>query len=176
MNIEIIEDVILIENTLSPSEMEYLKIFCKNFINDTEIGININFYNRQKIKDNNLADYKEKLIKILKEYDKNKEYKITNTWVNRVDKDQPKIKRDNDFHLDASNFTIITFINDDYTGGQFLYLNNKNEEISIKPKKNLTIILDGSKMQHKVCEVLNGVRFTLVSFLEYEVKKNKTLI
>ena len=47
-------------------------------------------------------------------YTKNKEYKITNTWVNRVDKDQPKIKRDNNFHLDASNFTIITFINNNH--------------------------------------------------------------
>lgn len=176
MNIKIIEDAILIENILSSSEIEYLKMFCKNFINDTEIGININFYNRQKIKDNSIDNYKEKLNKILREYDKNKQYKITNTWVNRIDKTQPKIEKDNDFHLDVSNFTAITFINDDYIGGEFLYLNNKNEEILIKPKKNLTIILDGSKMQHRVCEVLSGVRFTLVSFLEYETKKNKTLI
>jgi hypothetical protein len=38
---------------------------------------------------------------------------------------------------------------------------------------NIEIIEDGSKIQHKVCEVLNGVRFTLISFLEYEVKKIK---
>ncbi len=176
MNIKIIEDAILIENTLSSSEIKYLKKLCKNFVNDNEIGINLNFYHRQKIKDNSLDGYKEKLNKVLKDYDKNKEYKIAVTWVNRIDKTQPKLKRDNNFHIDDSDFTIITFINDDYIGGEFSYLNNKNEEISIKPKQNLTIILDGSKLRHKVCDVLDGIRFTLVSFLEYEIKKNKTLI
>lgn len=176
MNIKIKEDVILIENALSSSEIEFLKKFCNNFINDTEIGVDLNFYNRQKIKDNSLADYKEKLNKVLKEYHKNKECNIIDTWVNRIDKTQPTIKQNNNFHLDMSDFTIVTFINDDYIGGQFSYLNNKNEEISIEPKQNLTIILDGSKMEHKVCQVLDGTRFTLVSFLEYESKKDKTLL
>ena len=38
MNIKILEDSILIENTLSYAEIQYLKTSCNNFINDTKIG------------------------------------------------------------------------------------------------------------------------------------------
>lgn len=176
MNIKIIDDAILIENTLTSYEMEYLKNVCNNFISDTKPGNILNFYNRQKVDNINLIDYKEKLKKILNEYYENKEYNFTDSWINRIDKTQPKEEDKHKFHLDIDNLSIVTFINDDYKGGEFSYLTNKNEEIFIEPKENLTIIMNGSEIRHRVCEVFDGVRFTLISFLEYEAKKNKTLI
>ncbi len=169
-------NIILQNDLLLKSEIDYLKNICDNFNNDTKIGNKLNFYNRQKIDDNNLTTYKKKLKTILKEYHQNKEYNFTDSWINRVDNTQPIPIESDKFHLDISDLSIITFINDDYTGGQFSYLNNKNEEIIIEPKKNLTIILNGSELYHRVCSVMGGTRFTLISFLEYENKKNKTLL
>jgi hypothetical protein len=176
MNIKIIEDAILIENALTSCEMEYLKTICNNFISDTKPGTNLNFYNRQKVDEINLIDYKQKLNKILNECYQNKEYNFTNSWINRIDKTQPKEEDKHKFHLDINNLSIVTFINDDYVGGAFSYLTNKNDEILIEPKENLTIIMNGSEIKHRVCEVFEGIRFTLISFLEYEIKKNKTLL
>jgi hypothetical protein len=176
MNIKIIEDAILIENALSFSEIKYLKKFCENFINDTKIGKELNFYNRQKVNDDNLIVYKEKLKNVLKEYYENTEYNFIDSWINKIDNTQPVVEEKDKFHLDEDNLSIVTFINDDYIGGEFSYLNKKNEEVFIKPKQNLTIILNGSEIKHRVCEVIGGKRFTLISFLEYEIKKNKTLL
>lgn len=170
------DEVILINDLLSTDEINYLKGICDNFNNDTEIGTKLNFYNRQKVDTINLISYKEKLIEILKKYHKNKEYHFTDSWVNRVDKTQPITTEQDKFHLDIDDLTIITFINNDYVGGAFSYLNNKNEEIIIEPTSNLTIILNGSEIKHRVCEVVSGIRFTLISFLEYEIKKSKTLL
>jgi predicted 2-oxoglutarate/Fe(II)-dependent dioxygenase YbiX len=176
MNITILEDSLLIENTLSYTELEYLKNNCNNFINDTKIGKELNFYNRQKVNDDNLTEYKSKLKTVLKEYYANTEYNFTDSWINKIDSTQPVVEEKDKFHLDEDNLSIVTFINDDYIGGEFSYLNKKNEEVFIQPKQNLTIILNGSEIKHRVCEVISGERFTLISFLEYEIKKNKTLL
>jgi hypothetical protein len=176
MNITILEDAILVENTLSHVELEYLKNCCGNFINNTKIGKELNFYKRQKIDDNNLIEYKKKLNNVLKEYYEKTEYNFTVSWINKIDNTQPVFDDDKKFHLDEDNLSIVTFINDDYVGGEFSYLNKKNEEVFIRPKQNLTIILNGSEIKHRVCEVISGKRFTLISFLEYEIKKNKTLL
>ena len=64
-------------------------------------------------------------------------------------------------HLDKADkktiITSITYLNDDYTGGE-TYLSN---EFSIKPKKGRTIFFHGMKYYHGVSQITKGGRYTL---------------
>jgi len=63
---------------------------------------------------------------------------------------QPSHK-DFDFHT----YTSIIYLNDDFVGGE-----TKVENQIIKPKKGKLILFDGSKLNHEVLEIKEGVRYT----------------
>jgi hypothetical protein len=76
------------------------------------------------------------------------------------------------FHMDECDRTVITYLNDDFTGGEFEYILN-DKLFKIKPEVNLTIILN-SKIKHRILPTTSGYRYSLVTF--YKVKtteKNK---
>ena len=64
------------------------------------------------------------------------EYKLSGLWINKVTNET---NVDDVFHNDAADLTIITYINEDFEGGEFEYF-FKNQKIKIIPKINYSII------------------------------------
>ena len=65
------------------------------------------------------------------------------------------------FHIDDTSgdtvFTSITYLNDDYAGGETQFLN----DISVVPKRGRTVYFDGNYYTHGVNEITSGTRYTL---------------
>lgn len=124
-----------------------------------------NYYNRFIVEDINCKDnITQKLIsnRIL-----NNDLSLVDIWVNKITPDSNK----NDiFHTDSEDLTIIVYLNDNFVGGEFEY---KEGDIThkLQPKKGLTLRLD-NKVEHRVLPVIEGMRYSLVIF----IKKKKTLL
>ena len=57
-----------------------------------------------------------------------------------------------------SGLASITYLNDDYEGGQTCIV---DEKLSVNPKTGTTFFFDGKKYQHEVKPIKNGTRYTL---------------
>jgi hypothetical protein len=77
-------------------------------------------------------------------------------------------------HTDESDLSYATYLNDDFSGGEFVYYENKKPIIVI-PEKGLTIKIT-KDLLHEVKQIKYGTRFSLYTFLRKEQKINKTLI
>lgn len=157
-----------------------LQEICKDFDNRDFKNIdekNHNFYVRLFIKKEMLMDYitnaKKYLIENLS-YDKTNtvDFEDSISWINKISTESNK---DDDFHFDTSVLTLITYLNDEYTGGEFIYIDENGNEKTIVPKPNMTLIMD-NHLFHKVANVNSGIRFSLITFLILKQKKNKSLI
>jgi predicted 2-oxoglutarate/Fe(II)-dependent dioxygenase YbiX len=78
----------------------------------------------------------------------------------------------NSTHVDESDISYITYINDEYTGGEFEYFDELNNKNTIVPKKYMTILIP-NKVKHRVCKVNSGFRFSIYSFLRLIPKNQK---
>ena len=65
-----------------------------------------------------------------------------------------------DLHFDDTRdttvLTSITYLNDDYDGGETYFENG----ITIKPQKGKTVFFDGKKYKHGVNKIIQGNRYT----------------
>jgi hypothetical protein len=155
----------IIESILSDSDI----VFYNDFINSAEVNYSSigdnNYYNRFIMGDGVGRDIIiEKLISnnIL-----NDDLTIAQIWVNKITSDTNK----NDvFHRDSEDLTIIIYLNDNFTGGELEYKDDVTIH-KVDPKKGLTLRLD-NKVQHRVLPVTNGIRYSLVIF----IKKKKALL
>ena len=163
----------------SKTQKELQKI-CEDFDNRDFKNVNYendNYYIRLFVKQDILVDYLNNAKKYLVEnlpHDEIKMIDFDNTfnWINKVSIETNK----NDImHRDKSILTIITYLNGDFNGGQFVYIDKNKEKKSIIPKKNMTIIMN-DKLLHKVMSVNDGIRFSLVTFYTIKEKKNKSLL
>jgi len=91
--------------------------------------------------------------------------------INYIDRENFK---NNLFHFDHSDISFITYINDDFEGGEFEYMIS-NETHTIKPKKNLSILFD-SNIMHRVLPVETGKRYSLVCFFTAKENLQKKII
>jgi hypothetical protein len=158
----------------SKTQKELQKI-CEDFDNRDFKNVNYendNYYVRLFIKQDILVDYlnnaKKYLIQNLP-YEDTKIIDFDNSvnWINKV---STETNKNDTLHTDKSILTLITYLNDGFEGGHFIYIDKNKEKKSIIPKKNMTIIMN-DKLLHKVSSVSSGVRFSLVTF--YTIKKNK---
>lgn len=66
-----------------------------------------------------------------------------------------------DYHIDYGKkdtpFTSITYLNDDYLGGETSFQN----DINIIPKKGRTVYFSGQQYNHGVLKVLTNTRYTI---------------
>ena len=167
-----------IENLLSENELFFLQNKCNNFsISDApnKNNKNDNSYNYY-VRDNvnikkDLLEYQIQVENYLFNRFRIK-YKTNSIWINKITNETNK---SDEYHQDASDFTIITYLNDDFIGGEFVYLDNNEKTISIKPKKNMCI-LQNSRLTHRVNPVSDGIRYSCITFLNYVGKDMKTLI
>jgi len=73
-------------------------------------------------------------------------------------------------HKHTYNWSIVSFLNDNFSGGDLII-----ENVIIRPTKNMLVIFSGDLM-HKVSEIKEGNRYTLVSFTNFEPKLIKKII
>jgi predicted 2-oxoglutarate/Fe(II)-dependent dioxygenase YbiX len=168
----------LSNNILDNKTYKKLKEICEDFDNrDLVIMEPNNFYIRLFIKNDILVDYLNNAKKYLIEnlpinHTKMIDFEDTESWINKVSIETNK----NDvFHTDESELTIVTYLNDEFTGGEFVYTDETKKTETIIPKSNMSLIMN-NKLLHKVSAVNSGVRFSLVTFYKIKYKKNKTLI
>lgn len=154
------------QNLLSENELVFLDSMCSNFV-ATEIPYQNNNYLRRSLnKEEELLEYQKRCSEYLPDG-----YELNALWLNKVTNET---NIDNDFHIDAADLTIITYINENFEGGEFEYI-FENQEIKVAPKVNHSIIFN-EKIRHRVLNVINGCRFSLISFYTRIEKKKKTLI
>jgi len=101
----------------------------------------------------------------------NKDVVLLEMFVNYV---QPETNKNDPLHEDLARFSTITFLNDDYEGGD-LEVEYKNIK-RIEPEAGKTVIIEGSKIKHRVLPVSKGHRFTFVTFWEVIHKTQQTLM
>ena len=99
-------------------------------------------------------------------------YLLKDSWINKVTIDTNK---EDAYHFDMSNLTIVTYLNDDFEGGEFEYIDDFKSKVKIIPQKNLSLIMNGY-LNHRVLPVHKGERYSLVSFFDVIKKYKNTLI
>lgn len=164
-------------DVLDETEIIFLKKECDSFIAEefpTEFDIiekKKNYYYRRFIKENKLFNFYNKILNKL--YEKTGiKYHMNGIWINKINNQSNKNDK---YHQDISDLTILIFLNDEFEGGEFEYMDDFDNKIKIKPEKNKAIVMN-NKLYHRVLPVTSGERFTLVSFFEFEKKENKSLI
>jgi hypothetical protein len=158
-----------IYSLLSNEELLFLNSMCFPFIASSKFSIinKNNFYIRKILNvKNDLLEYQKNCITHL-----GGEYEIQGLWINKIN---VTTNQQDDFHTDDSEISIVTYLNEDFQGGEFEYI-FKNKKIKIKPIKNCSLIMDET-MQHRVLNVTSGERFSLISFYKKAQKKQKTLL
>ena len=161
---------------LSEEDLNLLDILCANFDIDNSINTTPrkgNFYYRMFVDmENELIDYQNKIkAHIYEKYKVNVE--IKNIWINKVTTETNKEDR---FHNDECDFTVVSYINDNFEGGEFQFQRNERPPTEkIKPKRNLSLITN-NKLPHKVSPVTSGERYSLVTFCNIPTKSKKTML
>ena len=158
-----------IYSLLSDEELLFLNSICSSFVPTAQASIinKNNYYIRKMLNfKTDLLEYQKKCKTHL-----GGNYKIEALWINKV---TPNTNKNDKFHCDIADISIVTYINEDFEGGEFEYI-FENEKIKIKPIKNSSLIMN-EKLEHRVLNVTNGERFSLISFYKKLQKKQKTLI
>lgn len=146
--------------------MEYILTKCKSFVkNNKTIPDGLNwFYNSMHLYDDtNLDEFKMKMLDVV-----GIDYHIQHNGI-FINKITEKTNQNDSYHRDESDLTIVTYINDDYIGGEFEYVIN-NEIKILKPRPNLSVMMD-KKILHRVLPVIGGERYSLITWFRL-VNKN----
>jgi PKHD-type hydroxylase len=176
-----------INNFLSENQCnEIIKKYFDNLeiaeIGNDVIGV-INLKKRNsQVRFEDIPEVKDKLIELI-----NKEIKIKGfeleQFKEKFQLTKYEIGGHYDWHTDGKNdilshrfLSIVIQLNNNYTGGELLYKNENDEEIEfVRGIGNLFIF--HSSIMHKVAPILNGERYSLVSWLNIKTIENqKTLI
>jgi hypothetical protein len=159
------EDIEFFENLLSPQELLYLsdlmKIENPNFW--IKFDEKIQYFDSIPVEIPKLQSF----IDLVTE---NGKYVVQEIGLNLI---QPNRQLEDSTHFDVCDFSYITYLNDDFEGGEFIYYVDDNE-YRVKPYKGLSIKLK-NKIYHKVDKVLDGKRFSLYVFVNYKFKNKKSI-
>lgn len=147
------------------------------FLNETndiiwETPDEINDYNRKNI-EKIFGKYKIYLENFLYvKYKKKYCLKGGGVWINKV---TPFTNTHDNYHFDVTDLSIVTYLNDDFVGGEFQYIDKNGSDVKITPIKGQSLIMDG-KILHRVLPVKLGERHSLICFFDLEKKDFKTLL
>ena len=129
-----------IDTMLSLNEKDYL-LNLSNDIDDGDCKYNYN----QVDKNLYLLDFQKKVKQFLQKNYPNTKYKFGNIWINKI---TPQRIDSLEYHTDGSDLTIITYINSDFTGGDFEYILN-NEVNKIKIEEDMCLVMD-TPINHRI--------------------------
>lgn len=157
-------------------EKEILEKKCKSFaMSDMPNQAHTNHYVREHIS-NDDAEFQTIISKInecISKLPNVIDIKLDGFWINKITNETNKKDR---FHKDISAITFLMYLNDGFTGGEYEYVISSNrKKEKLKPKKYLSIITDRS-VEHRVNPVIEGERYSIVFFYDFNKKVNKTLI
>lgn len=160
------------ENLINDDEISFLKDLTKVFVRSTNVG-NLNVDNRMVISDEKkiqsyLLNVDEFLNQLPNQYER-----TGDVWMTNVD--QYNIALNDEFHLDVADISVVTYFDNNFTGGEFEYIDNEKNVNVIYPKPKLTIIMR-DKTYHRVKNVHSGIRYSLTAFYNLKEKKSKTLL
>lgn len=160
------------ENLINDDEILFLKDLTKNFVRSTDMGT-LNVDNRMVIRDEKrIASYLLNVNEFLKKLPN--QYEIAgDIWMTNVDK--YNIALNDEYHLDMADVSVVTYFDNDFTGGEFEYIDNDNKVNIIYPKPKLTIVMQ-DKTYHRVKNVNSGIRYSLTTFYNLKEKKSKTFL
>lgn len=178
INANMFTPLIVKDNLLDTSTVEYLTYRMENFNSETTPGSVENYYHREYISGEEplkkMQGFLDSIYSIIKYDYLYPHVKLDGMWINKVDSSS---NHNDDFHTDISKFSSITFLNESFDGGNLEYIDIKdNQPLKIKLKPYSTLIFEGSKYPHRVLPVTSGVRYTLVSFWDLPRKESKTLL
>jgi hypothetical protein len=153
-------------NLLLENELNYILTRCESFVKNNQTipdGVNW-FYNSMHLYDDtNLNEFRNRVLDVV-----GNEYNIQHNGI-FINKIIPETNTNDGYHRDESDLTIVTYLNDDFIGGEFEYVVN-NELKIINPRTNLSIIMD-KKILHRVLPITEGVRYSLVTWFRL-INKN----
>jgi len=81
----------------------------------------------------------------------------------RIQRIKEGFKVIDEFHTHTIDRSFVCILNDDFIGGEFVYVDDENNEVSCSPARNTLMIFSGD-VPHKVNKVSSGERLTLVCF------------
>jgi len=165
------------ENLVNNEVSLFLQDRTSNFKPETEPQNIENSYYREYIEGDDLSKIKSFLDDVKQTISFEFAYphaSLTGVWINRVDNTSNK----NDvFHRDINKFSSVTFLNDDFEGGAFEYVDIRYQKIEqVKPSLYNTIVFEGCNIPHRVQPVSSGTRYTLVTFWGLDSKTTKTIL
>jgi hypothetical protein len=162
-------------NLLTKEEKAFLKDRCDNFIethSPFKLGYDNTSYHKYQLDETaDLLNLQTRLLNFIRQKSVSDIKKIQ-FWIVRADIETNK---NDNFHTDNSDFTIVTYLNDDFIGGDFVYLLDNKEHIHINIKSDLSILMD-KETPHKITPVTSGVRFSFVCFFNHIPKTKKSMI
>jgi len=165
----------LYRNLLTNEEKAYLKNKCDNFVETHSPFVNGNInrsYHKYKLDETiELLELQNRLLDLIKEK-KGSNIEFSGFVINRATDNTNKHDK---YHIDNSDFTIVTYLNDDFTGGDFVYSFDNMEHIQIPVEMDLSILMNKTT-PHKITPVESGVRFSFACFFDYNSKRKKTFI
>jgi hypothetical protein len=157
-----------LSNILTEDELIWLNSKCNEFVknNDTTPDGKVWFYNSMHLYHSiELNGYKERVLKLVgDEY----ELQYNGIFINKI---TPDTNLNDDYHVDSSDLTIVTYLNDNFEGGEFEYKKDGMLNL-IVPKVNLSILMD-REIPHRVLRTYGEIRYSLITWFR---KKNKTII
>jgi hypothetical protein len=163
-------------NLLLEEEIQLLDDKCQNFIETHSPFVNgkVNrSYHKYKLDEKTeLLGLQVRMTEFLKKVIGHNNIEFTGFVINRAD---TTTNQNDEYHVDISDYTIVTYLNEDFVGGDFIYSLDNVEHINNKVQKGLSIVMN-NKVPHKISPVTTGVRFSFACFFNKIVKKNKSLI
>jgi hypothetical protein len=157
----------ILQNLLTQEESNYIN----DLINDETKWKWRTYFNQKNqwfdsifVDDNKLKEYYKTIMC-------NDEYELIETAINIIKSDRQIY---NSRHKDSGDLSFVTYLNDNFKGGNFTYY-DKDLEFSITPKIGLSVKIY-SNTSHKVDPILSGVRYSLYTFLQKKQKTNKSLL
>ena len=157
-----------INGLLNELELDFLKKDCTNF--KEELFQLYSVQNKKHLLQTSLDNYILNVNNYIKKIDAN--FILDDIWINKITENS---NLDEKFHYDDADFSIVTYINRNYVGGDLEWVNKSGKIEKIIPVENLSILIP-KNVYHKVTPVTEGIRFSMALFFKYDIKTKKTLL
>jgi hypothetical protein len=157
-----------INGLLNEIELDFLKKECNNF--KEELFQIYSVQNKRDLIQNTFDNYITNVNRYIKKI--NADFILDDIWINKITENS---NLDEKFHYDDADFSIVTYINRDYTGGDLEWIDYSGKLQKIVPMENLSILIP-KNMYHRVTPVIKGIRYSMALFFKYNKNQKKGLI
>lgn len=158
----------IIDGLLSTIELNFLKKECKSF--KEELFQIYSVENKKHLVNTSLSNYMLKVNQYIKNIDA--DFFLDDMWINKISENSNLNEK---FHYDDCDFSIVTYINNEYDGGQLEWIDSDGKLQTIIPFENLSILIP-KKIYHRVTPVTKGNRYSLALFFKLKLKDRKKIL